>query len=213
MTNVRSMFHLPSGRGRSAAKKPDAAPEAAATAVELLAMRRRHLKAVIAIEQRIFPSPWSIGLYLGELSQPATRAYYVARVGGEVVGYGGMMMVVGEAHVTNIGVAPEWQRHGIGRRLLLQLAREARRRSGQHLTLEVRVSNLGAQELYREFGFVPAGIRKNYYAEVHEDALIMWAHDIDSDEYGARLDAIEARLPPDAGPAPSPGPAPVPPAR
>ena len=75
------------------------------------------------------------------------------------------------------------------------------------------MSNLGAQELYREFGFVPAGIRKNYYAEVHEDALIMWAHDIDSDEYGARLAAIEARLPPDAGPAPSPGPAPVPPAR
>ena len=210
MTNVRAMFHLPSARARQGASKPEA-DAAAAAVVELLPMRRRHLKAVIAIEQRIFPSPWSIGLYLGELSQPATRAYFVARVGPDVVGYGGMMMVVGEAHVTNIGVAPEWQRHGIGRRLLLQLAREARRRSGQHLTLEVRVTNHGAQELYREFGFVPAGIRKNYYAEVNEDALIMWAHDIDSDEYGARLDAIEACLPPGSGPATAPGQAPAPP--
>ena len=201
------MFRLPSGRGRNPSKAPEVAPEAAEPVIELLAMRRRHLKAVIAIEQRIFPSPWSIGLYLGELSQPATRAYYVARVGPEVVGYAGMMMVLSEAHVTNIGVAPEWQRHGVGRRLLLQLAREARHRSAQHLTLEVRVSNVGAQELYREFGFAPAGIRKNYYAEVNEDALIMWAHDIDTEQYGARLDTIEARLPPGGRPGPRPGPA------
>ena len=119
-------------------------------------------------------------------------------------------MVVGEAHVTNIGVAPEWQRRGVGRRLLLQLAREARKRSAQHLTLEVRVSNVGAQALYREFGFVPAGIRKNYYAEVNEDALVMWAHDADSDAYGVRLDEIESRLPPGGGAALAGGPAPAP---
>src|SRR5271165_4838189 len=199
---MRSVFRLPSSRSRSASKNPQPAPSSEETGIELLPMRRRHLKSVIAIEQQIFPSPWSIGLYLSELSQPATRAYYVARVGPDVVGYAGMMMIVGEAHVTNIGVAPEWQRHGVGRRLLLQLAREARRRSGQHLTLEVRVTNVGAQALYQEFGFVPAGIRKNYYAEVNEDALIMWAHDIDSDEYGVRLDGIEARMPPNDASAP-----------
>ncbi len=203
MTNMRSVFRLPSSRARSASKKPQPAPDSQETVVELLPMRRRHLKSVIAIEERIFPSPWSIGLYLSELSQPTTRAYYVARVAPDVDGYAGMMMVVGEAHVTNVGVAPEWQRRGIGRRLLLQLAKEARQRSAQHLTLEVRVSNLGAQELYHEFGFVPAGIRKNYYAEVNEDALIMWAHDIDSDEYALRLEGIEARL---AGPSAAPGP-------
>jgi ribosomal-protein-alanine N-acetyltransferase len=159
-------------------------------------MRRRDLKGVIAIERRIFPSPWSIGLYTSEIAQPATRAYYVAQVGSELVGYAGEMVVVGEAHVTNIGVAPEWQRHGVGRRLLLTLAREARKRSAQHLTLEVRVSNLSAQALYHEFGFVPAGIRKNYYAEVNEDALVMWAHDIDTETYRLRLDGIEARLRP-----------------
>jgi ribosomal-protein-alanine N-acetyltransferase len=196
------MFHLHSGRAGNVSRKSKAADDAGGVVIEVLPMRRRHLKGVIAIERRIFPSPWSLGLYLSEISQPTTRAYYVAVVGPEVVGYAGMMMVVGEAHVTNIGVAPEWQRHGVGRRLLLQLAREARQRSAQHLTLEVRVSNVGAQALYHEFGFVPAGVRKNYYSEVNEDALIMWAHDIDTDGYGLRLDGIEARLRPVRGPGP-----------
>lgn len=162
--------------------------------IELVAMRRRHVKAVVAIEQQIFPSPWSPGLYLSELAQPATRAYYVAKAGDEVAGYAGMMVVVGEAHVTTIGVSPSWQRRGVGRALLLRLATEARARSAHHLTLEVRVTNSGAQELYREFGFAPAGIRRNYYSEVNEDALVMWAHDIDSDAYGERLAAIAGNI-------------------
>jgi ribosomal-protein-alanine N-acetyltransferase len=194
MTSVRSMFRLHSTRARNAADP--SATEPAEAVLEISPMRRRDLKGVISIERRIFPSPWSIGLYMSEIAQPATRAYYVAYVGTELVGYAGMMVVVGEAHVTNIGVAPEWQRCGVGRRLMLQLAREARLRSAQHLTLEVRVSNVGAQGLYHEFGFAPAGIRKNYYAEVNEDAIVMWAHDIDTETYRVRLDAIEARLRP-----------------
>ena len=206
MTSVRSMFRLHSARGRGSDGEPVGSDE---PVLEIVPMRRRDLKGVIAIERRIFPSPWSIGLYTSEIAQPATRAYYVAQVGSELVGYAGEMVVVGEAHVTNIGVAPEWQRHGVGRRLLLTLAREARKRSAQHLTLEVRVSNLSAQALYHEFGFVPAGIRKNYYAEVNEDALVMWAHDIDTETYRRRLDAIEGRLRPLGpsrwGPGPGPG--------
>ena len=190
------MFRLRSGRAGKAARKSRAADGAPERVVEVVPMRRSHLKSVIAIERRIFPSPWSLGLYLSEITQPATRAYYVACVGPQVVGYAGMMVVVGEAHVTNIGVAPEWQRHGVARRLLLQLAREARERSAQHLTLEVRVSNVGAQALYHEFGFVPAGVRKNYYSEVHEDALVMWAHDVHTEDYRLRLEGIEARLRP-----------------
>jgi ribosomal-protein-alanine N-acetyltransferase len=175
------MFRLRSGRPGGASRKSKGANDQAEPAVEIVPMRRSHLKSVIAIERRIFPSPWSLGLYLSEITQPTTS---------------GMMVVVGEAHVTNIGVAPEWQRHGVARRLLLQLAREARQRSAQHLTLEVRVSNVGAQALYHEFGFVPAGVRKNYYSEVHEDALVMWAHDIHTDDYRLRLEGIEARLRP-----------------
>jgi len=207
MTSVREMFRLHSARTRNGVKDQVVVPSE--PTLEIVPMRRRDLKGVIAIEKRIFPSPWSIGLYASEIAQPDTRAYYVALVGSELVGYAGMMVVVGEAHVTNIGVAPEWQRHGIGRRLLLQLAREALERSAQHLTLEVRVSNLGAQNLYHEFGFAPAGIRKNYYAEVNEDAIVMWAHDIDTETYRRRLDAIEGRLRPLGpsrwGPGPGPG--------
>ncbi len=195
MTSVRSIFHLRPRRVGVAAKSKGKGG-AAEACVEIVPMRRSHLKSVIAIERRIFPSPWSLGLYLSEITQPATRAYYVACVGPDVVGYAGMMVVVGEGHVTNIGVAPEWQRHGVARRLLLKLAAEARERSAQHLTLEVRVSNAGAQALYHEFGFVPAGIRKNYYSEVHEDAIVMWAHDIHTDAYRLRLEGIEARLRP-----------------
>jgi ribosomal-protein-alanine acetyltransferase len=124
----------------------------------------------------------------------ATRAYYVARVGGGGVGYAGLMMVGGEGHVTTIGVDPHWQRKGIGRRLLLKLAKVAVSHGIEDLTLEVRVSNVGAQTLYHEFGFAPAGIRKNYYAEVNEDAIVMWAHEVQSPAYSERLDAIEERL-------------------
>jgi ribosomal-protein-alanine N-acetyltransferase len=79
--------------------------------------------------------------------------------------------------------------------VLLQLARRALLRGARSLTLEVRMSNEPAKSLYRKFGFAPAGIRKNYYPEVNEDALVMWAHDTDSDDYARRLAAIEAELP------------------
>jgi ribosomal-protein-alanine N-acetyltransferase len=157
-------------------------------------MRRRHLKTVVAIEQTAFPSPWSLSLYLSELAQPATRGYFVARSDGDVIGYAGLMLAVGEGHVTTIGVAQEWQRRGIGRLLLMKLARTAIERGAEDLTLEVRVTNTGAQALYHEFGFAPAGIRKNYYAEVHEDAIVMWAHGIQSDDYRQRLAGIEGRM-------------------
>jgi ribosomal-protein-alanine N-acetyltransferase len=107
----------------------------------------------------------------------------------EVVAYGGLMFAVDEAHITNIAVDPEFQRRGFARRVLLELANVAIDRGFTALTLEVRVSNTAAQAMYRRFGFAPAGIRQRYY-ENTEDALVMWAHDIDSPEYKARLDAI-----------------------
>lgn len=164
------------------------------TGIEIAPMRRRHLKAVVEIEQQVFPTPWSLSLYLSELSLGANRAYYVARSGTDVVGYAGLMLAVGEGHVTTIGVHRSWQRHGIGRRLLLTLAHTARERGAEDLTLEVRVTNAGAQALYHEFGFVPAGIRKNYYAEVNEDAIVMWAHGIQSPDYAERLAGIGSRI-------------------
>ena len=157
-------------------------------------MKRRHVRSVIAIEDRIFTRPWSAALYYSELAQPSTRRYFVAVVAGEVIGYIGCMLVVGEGHITTVGVAPEWHRRSIGTRLMLHLVRDVRALGATALTLEVRVTNTGAQELYRRFGFAPAGIRKNYYADVNEDAIVMWAYDVETDEYAVRIAGIAAGL-------------------
>jgi ribosomal-protein-alanine N-acetyltransferase len=165
-----------------------------APTVELVPMRRRHLRAVLRIEQQVYPRPWSTSLFLSELALRSTRAYVVARVGREVVGYAGLMMTLDDGHVTTIAVDPEWHRNKIGTRLLLWLAREGVERGAKSLTLEVRVTNRAAQDLYRKFGFVPVGVRKNYYQEVNEDAIVMWAHDVDEPSYSELLDSIERQL-------------------
>lgn len=191
-------IRLPHLRG-----EPTVPPPRPGAAIEVVPMRRRHVRAVVAIEEQIFPRPWSASLYLSELAQPETRAYFVATAEGGIVGYAGSMIVAGEGHITQIGVAEPWQHRGVGTRLLHRLASESRARGAKALTLEVRMSNTGAQSLYRAFGFAPAGIRKNYYAEVNEDGLVMWAHDVDTTAYGERIDELlrvaEARRDGDRG--------------
>ncbi|MBA3653898.1 MAG: ribosomal protein S18-alanine N-acetyltransferase, partial [Actinobacteria bacterium] len=159
--------------------------------VVLAPMRRRHLRSVLRIEAQVYPRPWSLSLFMSELALRTSRVYLVARVDGFVTGYAGMMLAGDDAHVTTIAVEPEWHRYKIGTRLLLHLIREAIARDARHVTLEVRVGNQGAQALYRLFGFRPAGVRKNYYAETNEDALVMWADDVDQPEYKRRLARIE----------------------
>jgi ribosomal-protein-alanine N-acetyltransferase len=163
--------------------------------VRITPMRRRHLRGVLRIEQQVYPRPWTFGLFLGEISQRATRVYLVARVGSEVVGYAGMFRAVDDGHITTVAVDPAWQRHSVATRMLLALARAALERGCRNLTLEVRMSNSGAQALYQRFGFVPAGVRKGYYPETGEDALVMWANDVDTELYAARLNEIESGVP------------------
>jgi ribosomal-protein-alanine N-acetyltransferase len=162
--------------------------------VRLTPMRRRDLRAVLRIESVVYPRPWTFTLYMSELNLRSSRHYVVARVDGSVAGYAGMLFSADEAHVTTIAVDPARHRQGVGTRLLLHQARVARARGARHLTLEVRASNAPAQALYRSFGFEAEGIRRNYYSEVNEDAVIMWAHDIDTDAYGRLLDEREAAL-------------------
>ena len=162
--------------------------------VSVQPMRRRHLRSVLRIEAQVYPRPWSLGLFMSELALRTTRAYFVAKVANQVVGYAGLMITGSDGHVTTIAVDPEWHRQHIGSRLLLALDTAAVESGCSGLTLEVRVTNTGAQAMYREFGFAPAGIRKNYYTETNEDAIVMWAHDIDLDAHRARVDAIAERL-------------------
>lgn len=170
---------------------PVESPARPAVEVHLVPMRRRHLRSVLRIEGQVYPRPWTLTLFLSELSLRSSRHYVVARVDGVVVGYAGLMISLDEGHVTTIAVDPAWQRHQIGSRLLLNLHQAALARGARHMTLEVRVSNTAAQSMYRRFGYETEGLRKNYYAETKEDALIMWAHDVDSPAHLARTAAIE----------------------
>lgn len=162
----------------------------------LSTLRRRDLRSgVLAIEAVSYPRPWSQGVFESEIDQmrSGSRHYVVARRARHIVGYAGLWFSAGEAHVTNVAVEPDARRSGIATHLLLALADEGRRRECTAWTLEVRVSSTGAQELYRRFGFVPAGVRPRYY-ENTEDAIVMWCNDLTGPEYGDVLDAIRAEL-------------------
>jgi len=163
-------------------------------AVRIVPLQRRHLRQVVRIEEDAYPQPWSATLFLSEIAQRSSRRYTVALIGPMVVGYCGLMLVGDEGHVTTLTVDPRWQRRGIGTLMLLDLARAAPGVGARHLTLEVRVGNTAAHVIYRRFGFAPAGVRKNYYPETGEDAIVMWARDIDSPVYADRLSGIESRL-------------------
>ena len=157
-------------------------------------MRRRHVARVLEIERVSYPKPWTTTVFHDELDQVGTghRHYVVAREGRAVLAYGGLMFVGDEAHVTNIAVHPDHRRTGIATRLLGELADVAVARGCAAWTLEVRASSHGAQELYRRFGFAPAGIRARYY-ENTEDAIVMWCHDIQGAAYAERLAGLERR--------------------
>ena len=176
------------------------APEATAGAgdseveVHLVPLRRRHLRAVLKIENQVYPRPWTFPLFLSELNLRTSRYYVAARVDGLLAGYAGLMFTGEEAHVTNIAVDPARHRQGIGSRLMVNLVRAAAARGARHLTLEVRMSNTAAQAMYRRFRFETEGVRKNYYAESNEDALVMWTRHVDTPSYRELLEDIEAGL-------------------
>lgn len=164
-------------------------------------MQRRDLRrGVMAIESVSYPRPWSHGVFESELAQvrAGTRRYLVARRTdgpgkgrGPVVGYAGLWFSGDEAHVTNVAVEPAQQRTGVATALLVALGEAAIERGCSAWTLEVRVSSVGAQELYRRFGFNPAGVRARYY-ENTEDAIVMWCNDIQGEDYRALLGSIRA---------------------
>jgi ribosomal-protein-alanine N-acetyltransferase len=172
-----------------------AGPRPPLSAVAVSPMRRRHLRSVMRIEAQAEHRGWSVGLYLAELRREVDRLYVVARVDQRVVGFGGLLLQGPEAHVTTLAVDADVRNRRVGTRLMLVLSRCAVARGAEALTLEVRATNDPAIALYRRFGLAPAGIRKDYYADIGEDALIMWAHEIDSADHTGRLDRIEASLP------------------
>ncbi|MGE5582002.1 MAG: ribosomal protein S18-alanine N-acetyltransferase [Bacillota bacterium] len=138
-------------------------------------MRVEDLEAVLEIEALSFPTPWSRNSFLYELLENERAVYLVARNEfDKVTGYIGMWVVFEEGHITNLAAHPLYRRQGVGKALLNKLIAVSKERGVKHLTLEVRRTNLAAQDLYQKMGFVHMGVRRKYYLDNKEDALIMW---------------------------------------
>jgi ribosomal-protein-alanine N-acetyltransferase len=144
-------------------------------ALEFRSMRHEDIPFVCDIEQEAFTTPWTAGAFHNELTNNQFAHYMIMDVGGEVAGYGGMWLIMDEAHVTNIAVRDIYRGKKLGKRLLEELMRTASYLGAVKMTLEVRASNHIAQSLYHKLGFESGGIRKGYYTDNREDAIIMWA--------------------------------------
>jgi [ribosomal protein S18]-alanine N-acetyltransferase len=135
-------------------------------------MTTADIESVIAIERASFQFPWSTRFFLDELQVDCARSI-LAEVEGRIVGYVLFWFLVEEVDIHNIAVHPDFRRQGIGRLLLEEVVAAARREKRLRVTLDVRFSNASAQNLYRSFGFVTRGLRKGYYSDNGEDALVM----------------------------------------
>jgi len=160
--------------------------------LEVRAMTVNDLDQVMEIERVSFPTPWSRAAYHRELTDNAYARYVVATRDGQVVGYAGMWVLLEEAHVTNIAVHPRYRRRGLGETLMRELMRLAREAGASRMTLEVRPSNSPAQRLYAKLGFHRHGIRRRYYSDTKEDAIVMWH------------ERLEQAVSPEGGPSPGP---------
>ncbi|CAH1216015.1 hypothetical protein PAECIP111892_04226 [Paenibacillus auburnensis] len=144
-------------------------------------MKLEDIPEILVIEREAFTMPWTEEAFRNELTHNHFAKYMVMELAGHIIGYAGMWAIVDEAHVTNIALLEAYRGRKWGDRLLEELMKTASFLGMKSITLEVRVSNEVAQNLYRKKGFRPAGTRKGYYSDNREDALIMWA---DLPEYG-----------------------------
>ncbi len=142
--------------------------------VNLREMEIRDLDTIMEIEKGSFSTPWTRNSFEKEILENVLAKYIVAEVDGEVVGYGGIWLILDEGHITNIAVSKDHRGKGIGKFLMMGLIDYCKKRGIHNMTLEVRKSNDIAQNLYRKMGFLDCGIRPDYYTDNHEDAVIMW---------------------------------------
>jgi ribosomal-protein-alanine N-acetyltransferase len=142
--------------------------------LELVSASIEHINDIMTVENLSFSIPWSRDAFIEEITRNKFAIYISAKLDDKVVGYGGMWKVIDEGHITNIAVHPEFRGNKIGSALLEELLTIAKNEGINKLTLEVRKSNLVAQKLYSKFGFLVEGMRKGYYSDNNEDALIMW---------------------------------------
>ncbi|WP_322796490.1 ribosomal protein S18-alanine N-acetyltransferase [Tepidiforma sp.] len=163
----------------------------------LAPMAPSDIPEVIAVERAAYTSGWPTTAFERELTANTMARYLVARspaAQGAIVAFGGLWLMVDQAHIVTVAVRPEYRRLGFGRLIVHGLVELAAEAAMDSVTLEVRVSNEAARALYRTYGFYDVGVRKRYYADNHEDAIIMTTERLDSPAYRRRLERLRAEL-------------------
>ncbi len=148
--------------------------EAAVEEYSVVAMQLNHLDEVLKIEEQSFPTPWSRYAFTCELLDNDFARYFCLLHGDKVVGYMGLWVILDEGHITNVAIHPDYRNNGLGEFLMRHVMLRCQSSGVQRMTLEVRVSNLAAQSLYKRLGFSGVGVRRGYYTDTREDAMIMW---------------------------------------
>lgn len=149
-------------------------------------MKLEDVEQVSRLDNICFPTPWSMSAYITEVHNPSGY-YIVAKEADRVIGFAGEWVIMDEAHITTIGVDPEFRRRGCAEWMLIILLEEAIKRGANRAILEVRRYNGAAQNLYRKYGFEPMAIRKGYYTNNKEDAIVMWLNDMASPAFKETL--------------------------
>lgn len=139
-------------------------------------MEINDIQYVMGVDQACFSNPWTEDIFHLEISENDHAHYFVLELDGWIIGYAGMWVVLDDAQITNIAVVPRFRGFKFGEKLFGFIFHKAIQMGAVRLSLEVRVSNTVAQKMYRKFGLVPGGIRKNYYTDNREDAIVMWVN-------------------------------------
>jgi len=155
--------------------------------VVVRAMTAEDVARVVEVDRLCYPTPWSSATYLSELARGSLAYYAVAECEGTIVGYGGYWYVPDEAHITTLAVHPQFRRRHLAERLLIHLIEKALEAGATRLTLEYRVGNEAAARLYEKYGFRAEGLRRGYYQDTGEDAVVANLRGLNTEQFRQRL--------------------------
>jgi ribosomal-protein-alanine N-acetyltransferase len=161
--------------------------------MSILPMSTSDISAVTRIERASFTTVWPSDAFFNELNTNKLAHYFIGRIGDRIVAYGGIWVILEDSHITTLAVDPAFRGKKLGEVMLLKLIDEALERGAAWMTLEVRESNSVAQQLYRKYGFTTVTMRRGYYSDDNESALVMWAGNLKSELYRNRLHVLRAR--------------------
>jgi ribosomal-protein-alanine N-acetyltransferase len=162
--------------------------------LEISPMRLADIGDVLRVEALCFSTTWPRNAFVNELTDNKLAHYFVGRFEEEIIAYGGLWVILEDAHITTVAVDPTYQGRKHGERILIHLLDEAIERGASWITLEVRESNTVAQKLYQKYGFAIVNTRRGYYSDNDENALVMWAGNLKSTVYRNRLATLKESL-------------------